>query len=498
MFTSSRNDQPLTPASHFNPKVSFLPKFEPKKPRVIISRQAYAQMNLYVEIAKQEVGWMGTVKRLDNGDFFIEKCFLFRQNVHETETEISNEGFSELSMELLDGAVEENEAEWDVNKLRFWGHSHVYMGTSPSITDEQTMLSNYGTGRSSNTGQSRFCFEDSGYPWVIRGIFNKLGEANFSIYLYEEGYRFDNIEWTVEEPSAEQIAFHKAEDERARQAARYSAPAYRSPRTEPKPESKPEGEAEIVASKDEGTEKGDKGEKVTAIDASKTEPADEASNEKSSPAGRSSYDRSHGPESRSGGFFGMARPFFERPRDMKYRPDITPELRAAVEEDFNKKVQSRSSWWNRPSRFQTERYDRRQEEPRTSSYEDAPLDAAEAERNEGLHRMAETRICEAQNDLPSFGALMAEKNAGTRSGSSSAAPENRSVPTVERQPSGDARSSFERDRAIARARDKVDPVGETDDRRAPGSSSRKPSEGPGLANTTGSWLLGKLKDALKG
>ena len=125
MFSSSRKDQSLTPARHYSPKVAFLPKAEPKAPRIIVSRQAYAQMNLSVEIAKEEVGWMGTVKRQENGDFLIEKCFLFSQKVHPTETEISNEGFSELSMELLDGVLEGDEANWDVNKLRFWGHSHV-------------------------------------------------------------------------------------------------------------------------------------------------------------------------------------------------------------------------------------------------------------------------------------------------------------------------------------------------------------------------------------
>lgn len=367
MFGNSHRDKPLTPASHFSTRVAFLPKRQPKAPRITVSRLAYAQMNLYVEIAKEEVGWMGTVKRLENGDFLIEKCFLFSQKVHATETEISNEGFSELSMELLDGVVEDtDEADWDVNKLRFWGHSHVYMGTSPSMTDEQTMLNDYGTGRSSNTGQSRFCFEDSGYPWVIRGIFNKPGEALFSVFLFEEGYRFDNVEWTVEEPTAEQIAFHKAADLKAAEERRRAqsiswvqqirqadSDQVASPAEAKEAKDGMEGEAGKVAS-DATAGKGVVIVKSDAATADDTVVGDRSVLGNMRMPGDSSIPKFGRPAQAEtprygsgGGFFG-SRSFFEQPRDMKYRPDITPELRASVQADFDKKVTSRTSvtsWW---------------------------------------------------------------------------------------------------------------------------------------------------------
>jgi hypothetical protein len=68
-----------------------------------------------------------------------------------------------------------------IERLRFWGHSHVRMGTSPSSTDENTPLN----------------YQRLGLPWFIRGIFNKLGRAEFTVYLFEEGYRFIDVPWVA-------------------------------------------------------------------------------------------------------------------------------------------------------------------------------------------------------------------------------------------------------------------------------------------------------------
>ncbi len=284
----SRREQPLTPHS-FNTQVRFLPKAEPKKPRIVLSRLAFAQMTVYVKIAQEEVGWMGTVKRLPDGDFLIEKCFLFKQKVHATETEISTEGFSELSMELLNTATDdEDESNWEVNKLRFWGHSHVRMATGPSDTDQRAMLTSFGKGHSNNTGQLRFCFEECGYPWVIRGIFNKFGEANFDVYLYSEGLHFADVEWTVEDPSAEEIALQKQVDTLCLAIQTGLFP-----------------------------------NKET------TKPAKVAT------LGEPESDSSVCPQRKSPNTFG-----FGIDRELRYWPHITPELRTAIQQEFDKKVVS--------------------------------------------------------------------------------------------------------------------------------------------------------------
>lgn len=174
--SNSDPDSPLCP-HFFSPK----PELLGRSPRVLISPEAYKRMLLYVEIAQKEVGWLGTVTRLANGDFHIDATFLIEQEVTSVETELSVEGLNKLVFELM---AKGDEGLEQVNRLRFWGHSHVRMGTSPSGTDERTM--------------DRFGSE--GLPWYVRGIFNKLGRGSFTIYFYELGFRINDAPWAVWSP----------------------------------------------------------------------------------------------------------------------------------------------------------------------------------------------------------------------------------------------------------------------------------------------------------
>lgn len=161
----------------FSPKVELLKR----TPKVLITPEAFKRMSLYVELGTKEVGWLGTAERTASGDFLITNTFLLDQEVTPTETELSVDGINALAMQL----VEQGDAGMKaLNELKFWGHSHVRMGTSPSGTDERTM--------------ERFGRE--GHPWYLRGIFNKRGRAEFTIYLFEEGLRINDAPWAVFDP----------------------------------------------------------------------------------------------------------------------------------------------------------------------------------------------------------------------------------------------------------------------------------------------------------
>ena len=153
-----------------------------RAPRVLITPNAYKRMCLYVELAEKEVGWLGTVVMTRNGDFLIDHTYLLEQEVTATETELSAEGQAKLVEDLLKKGEPGFE---EVNRLRFWGHSHVRMGTSPSGTDESTMKR----------------FYEEGLPWYVRGIFNKKGRAEFCIFLYEQGLRINDVDWFVVDPA---------------------------------------------------------------------------------------------------------------------------------------------------------------------------------------------------------------------------------------------------------------------------------------------------------
>lgn len=171
---STFNDSPFKPHA-FQARAQLVAK---DRPWVIITPKAYQQMLLYVEIADKEVGWMGTVSRLENNCFLIEETFLLEQEVSAVETELSVEGCSKLADELLLRGEEGFDL---LNKIRFWGHSHVRMGTSPSGTDESTMLR----------------FRDEGLDWYVRGIFNKHGRAEFSVYFFDIGFAVCDVDWCV-------------------------------------------------------------------------------------------------------------------------------------------------------------------------------------------------------------------------------------------------------------------------------------------------------------
>lgn len=171
---STFNDSPFKPHT-FQARAQLVAK---ERPWVIITPKAYQQMLLYVEIADKEVGWMGAVSRLENNCFLIEETFLLEQEVSAVETELSVEGCSKLADELLLRGEEGFEL---INKMRFWGHSHVRMGTSPSGTDESTMLR----------------FRDENLDWYVRGIFNKHGRAEFSVYFFDIGFAVCDVDWCV-------------------------------------------------------------------------------------------------------------------------------------------------------------------------------------------------------------------------------------------------------------------------------------------------------------
>ena len=150
-----------------------------ESPRILLTRRAYGSMFHIVDIASEEVGWLGTAVREGN-TFVIDEIFLFKQKVHATETDISTDGLAEVGHQLLSSRPDGMEV---CDNLRFWGHSHVHMGTTASGPDEMQMHK----------------LRESEHPWFIRGIFNKDGRAEFTIFFYDSGIRIDDVQWSIVE-----------------------------------------------------------------------------------------------------------------------------------------------------------------------------------------------------------------------------------------------------------------------------------------------------------
>lgn len=104
-----------------------------KSPRVVFSALAWMKSWAFVELHHQEISWMGRIliKEDDRGKYlYIEDVFLLKQECGPAETTIDATALGELITTLPPE---------DMNRIRFWGHSHVNMSTYWSGTDLEAM-----------------------------------------------------------------------------------------------------------------------------------------------------------------------------------------------------------------------------------------------------------------------------------------------------------------------------------------------------------------------
>ena len=110
--------------------------------------------------------------------FLIKEIFLLDQYAAPTTTEISSESLANWANELMTSRGDGMDI---VNSIRFWGHSHVHMPTSPSYQDDTQMRT----------------FASDCDDFFIRGILNKLGRMEFTIYLFDKKLEIHDAAWSI-------------------------------------------------------------------------------------------------------------------------------------------------------------------------------------------------------------------------------------------------------------------------------------------------------------
>jgi hypothetical protein len=109
---------------------------EDQTPSVFISVGAMAKVQQYVQQSAKEVGWMGQVEYRDNGKggkiITLVNPYAVAQEVTPSTTDLDATGKGSI-------------AEWGMSLdkpelIKWWGHSHVNMGVSPSGTDMKTFV----------------------------------------------------------------------------------------------------------------------------------------------------------------------------------------------------------------------------------------------------------------------------------------------------------------------------------------------------------------------
>jgi len=143
--------------------------------QVLFTPKAYIKMYTLINCYDSEIGWRGIVEHPDKKIFVITDILVFPQKVSAATVDTDEKEYDEWKNALPDDIF---------NKIRFYGHSHVNMGTNPSNVDmrERTdLISQFG---------------DTGY--LIFGIFNKKGAWSWELYDMETGMVYDEEDLCID------------------------------------------------------------------------------------------------------------------------------------------------------------------------------------------------------------------------------------------------------------------------------------------------------------
>lgn len=107
-------------------------------PKVFIEERAMQKIKEYVRQRTTEIGWLGCVREEVDEEtkeisLTIYDVYAPKQEVSSATADISEEGVVDYTMKVLKDGGETD----DVG--RYWGHSHVNMGVTPSGTDDDTL-----------------------------------------------------------------------------------------------------------------------------------------------------------------------------------------------------------------------------------------------------------------------------------------------------------------------------------------------------------------------
>lgn len=176
-FYAGAIEEPLKPlAPHeAEPKVMVLGD-DITIPTLLLSLEAYCDTHYIIESSdSNEVGWLGTIQKLDNNQYLIGRVFLFNQEVSGTHCEFDQKNIGKFYSDMLKNTA--NKAL--LNSILFWGHLHPGDMTEPSGQDEEQM--------------DLF----SHNPFFIRGIFTRRGKCVFTFFDFERKIKIVDCPWQL-------------------------------------------------------------------------------------------------------------------------------------------------------------------------------------------------------------------------------------------------------------------------------------------------------------
>ena len=146
-----------------------------EKATLVFSELAYLKMMALVDKFSSEVAWHGIAYRDDDNVYYVTDILIYPQEVTGVTVDTDQERYTEWLMSQDDEVF---------NNIRFQGHSHVNMGTTPSSVD---------------LGHQREMLDPMpDDDFYIFAIWNKKNEHTVKIYDMGKNILFENDDITVE------------------------------------------------------------------------------------------------------------------------------------------------------------------------------------------------------------------------------------------------------------------------------------------------------------
>lgn len=154
-----------------------------KSPDIYVERDAHAYAMAVVQECPGEVGGLGYVEKLENGDLRIYEFAVIEQEATASGVEFNDDAMHEFLTKNADRPDAEN--------LRLSWHSHGNMSCYFSGTD---------------TGDAITKYKKSGIPWLLSLIFNRKGELATRLDVFDSEVReqiyLEDLVYKVERPTA--------------------------------------------------------------------------------------------------------------------------------------------------------------------------------------------------------------------------------------------------------------------------------------------------------
>lgn len=172
-------------------RISFVQDFVFKKGervKVEFTRMAYDKMMALVDGYSSEVAWHGLVSKVSDKHYLIDDILVYPQTVSGVTVNTDQEEYDQWLMGI------DND---DFNRLKFQGHSHVNMATSPSGTDLQH--------------QSKIISQLGADGFYIFLIINKKRDYTIKVYDAESNalYENDSVDVVIPDEIQDLEAFMK-------------------------------------------------------------------------------------------------------------------------------------------------------------------------------------------------------------------------------------------------------------------------------------------------